>query len=97
MVRRSRGIRAKSRHVMRKSVSEPSMPPVTKSLQKFADRQKVAITINPSIHGGIPHRKFQGLTGEIVGKQGEAYLLKIKTGRKEKEIIIRPEHLKPNG
>jgi large subunit ribosomal protein L21e len=97
MGRRSRGIRSKSRHVMRKRAREPSLPPITKSLQQFADHDRVAIAIDPSIHKGMPHRKFQGLTGEVIGKQGEAYLLKIRNGGKEKKILIRPEHLKSMG
>jgi large subunit ribosomal protein L21e len=80
---------------MRKKAREPSLPPITKSLQRFTNHQKVAIAINPSIHKGMPHRKFQGLTGEVTGRRGEAYLLEIRNGGKEKQILVRPEHLKP--
>jgi len=42
----------------------------------------------------MPHPKFHGLTGTIVGKRGNSYLVKIRDKKKEKIIISRPEHLR---
>ncbi|MCD6434614.1 MAG: 50S ribosomal protein L21e, partial [Candidatus Diapherotrites archaeon] len=56
--------------------------------------KRVAIKIEPSIHKGMPFRRFHGLTGVVVGKQGEAYKVKIKDGKKEKELIVGAAHLK---
>ncbi|UCE35871.1 MAG: 50S ribosomal protein L21e [Thermoplasmata archaeon] len=94
MVRRSKGTRSKTRQVLRKRPRERGQPPTTRILQTFEEGEKASIIIDPSIHKGQPHRRFYGLTGTIVGKQGEAYLLDVKCGNKKKTLIVRPEHLR---
>jgi large subunit ribosomal protein L21e len=42
----------------------------------------------------MPFRRFFGRTGTIAEKRGKSYIVKIKDGKKEKELIARPEHLK---
>ena len=44
---------------------------------------------------GMPHPKFQGLTGEIIGKRGHAYMVRIRDMNKFKTILLKPQHLKP--
>lgn len=56
---------------------------------------KVHIVTNPSIHRGMPHRRFHGKTGEVIGKRGKCYVVRVLLGDKEKILFIRPEHLKP--
>ena len=97
MVRRSKGIRSKTRNILRKSVRQKGMPPVTRTFAKFEDGESVNIVIEPSVHGGMPHTRFQGLCGTIVGKQGKAYLVDLKHGNKMKQLIVGPEHLKKQG
>jgi len=63
-------------------------------MQVFEKGQKVHIITDSSFQKGQPHPRFHGLTGEIVGTKGRAYLVGIKDGNKAKELIIRPEHLK---
>ncbi|MCX8197200.1 MAG: 50S ribosomal protein L21e [Candidatus Micrarchaeota archaeon] len=55
---------------------------------------KVAIDIQ-SKYSGMPHPRYRGRTGQIVGKQGSAYVVRIKDGKMEKELIIPSVHLKP--
>ncbi len=97
MVRRSKGIRSKTRNILRKSVRQKGMPPITRSFARFEEGERVNIVIEPSVHGGMPHTRFQGLCGIIVGKQGNAYLVDLKHGNKQKQLIVRPEHLKKQG
>ncbi len=94
MVRRSKGTRSKTRQVLRKRPREKGLPPVSRVLQTFEEGEKASIVIDPSIHKGQPHRRFYGLTGTIVGKQGRAYLVEVKTGGKKKTLIVWPEHLR---
>lgn len=70
------------------------MTPITHSFITYDVGEKASVVIDPGVHGGQPHTRFQGLTGTIVGKQGKAYVLQVKAGKKTKKIIIRPEHLK---
>lgn len=94
MVVRSKGIRSKTRHKLSKSHRQKGMPPITHSLRTFAEGSKVAVVINPAIHKGMPHPRFQGFTGVVVERRGESYVLSVRTGGKTKTLIARPEHLK---
>jgi large subunit ribosomal protein L21e len=94
MVKRSKGLRSKSRHILRRKPRERGKTPVTHTLADFAEGSKVAIKINPSVHGGMPHVRFQGMTGTVAGRQGEAYRLALNVGGKSKQLVVRPEHLK---
>lgn len=94
MVVRSKGLRSKSRHILRRKPREKGKTPVTHTLAEFAEGSKVAIKINPSVHGGMPHVRFQGLTATVAGKQGNSYRLVLMAGNKQKQLVVRPEHLK---
>lgn len=97
MVKRSKGSRSKTRKKLRKRSHERGLGPITRTLQVFEEGQRVAIDIEPSFHKGQPHPRFQGLTGTVTSTQGEAYVVTVRTGGKRKEVIARPEHLKPHG
>ena len=90
MVRKSRGIRAKTR---KKLAQKPGYrPPITKFLQEFKEGQKVVISPEPSSRSGMPHHRLKGRIGKIVGKRGKSYIVEITDGNKVKSIISRPEH-----
>jgi large subunit ribosomal protein L21e len=63
-------------------------------MRNFDLGSKVVIDIESSSLSGMPFRRFQGLSGKIVGKRGMAYLVEIKDKNMTKEIIAKPEHLK---
>ena len=42
----------------------------------------------------FPPIKYSGKVGEVVGKQGGAYVVEITDGNKKKKIITSPVHLK---
>jgi len=94
MVKRSKGIRSKSRHILRKKPRDRGNPSITRALHQFEDGESVNIVINPSVHKGMPHIRFHGKTGKIEGKQGESYLVGINEGKKHKNLVIKPEHLR---
>jgi large subunit ribosomal protein L21e len=94
MVKRSKGIRSKSRKILRKKPRDRGIHSITKALQKFDKGESVDIIIDPSVHKGMPHIRFQGYTGKIEGKQGESYIVSINDGKKHKSLIIRSEHLR---
>ena len=87
-MKRSRGQRGKTRHKLsggRFSIAE--------ALQTFKSGEKVQININPAIHKGMPHPRFHGKHGIISGARGQAYVVNVKDGGKEKALLARPEHL----
>ncbi len=94
MVKRSKGIRSKSRKILRKKPRERGIHSITRALQHFEEGESVNIVIDSSIHKGMPHIRFQGCTGKVEGKQGESYLVGINDGKKHKVLIIRSEHLR---
>jgi large subunit ribosomal protein L21e len=94
LVKRSKGIRSKSRKTLRKKPRERGIHSIARALQKFEEGESVSIVIDPSIHKGMPNIRFQGHTGKVIGKQGESYLIGINDGNKHKTLIIRSEHLK---
>lgn len=94
MVKRSKGIRSKSRHILRKKPRARGTSSITRALQQFEEGESVNIVIDSAVHKGMPHIRFQGYTGKIEGKQGESYLVGINDGKKHKTLIIRSEHLR---
>ena len=87
MVKRSKGIRSKSRKLLRKKPRERGIHAIARAVQKFEEGDS-------AIHKGMPHIRFQGHTGKIEGKQGESYQVGINDGKKHKTLIVRPEHLR---
>ena len=93
MVKRSKGIRSKSRHILRKKPRNRGISPITRAIQQFEIGENVNVVIDSSVHKGMPHPRFQGYTGKIEGKQGDAYLVGINVGKKHKTLIVGSEHL----
>ena len=93
MVKRSKGIRSKSRKILRKKPRDRGIKSITRALQQFEEGESVNIVINSAVHKGMPHIRFQGYTGKVEGKQGNSYLVGIDDGKKHKTLIIRSEHL----
>ena len=94
MVKRSKGIRSKSRQILRKKPRDKGASSITRALQQFEEGESVNIVIDSSVHKGMPHIRFQGYTGKVEGLQGNSYLVAINDGKKHKTLIIRPEHLR---
>ncbi len=87
-----KGSKGKMHGTRRKLRNREDVSP-NKFLKDFEPGDKVQINIEPSSHSGMPHPRFQGKVGKILGKRGQAFQLKIKEGGKEKEFNITPEHL----
>ena len=69
--------------------------PPQRAVQEFEEGQMVHLKIDPSVPKGRYHPRFDGRTGEIAGKQGRAFKVLIRDDGKEKTLIARPEHLRP--
>ena len=93
-MKRSKGIRSKSRHILKKKPRDRGISSITTALQQFEKGDSVNIVIDPSIHKGMPHIRFQGYTGKIEGMQGDSYLVGVDAGKKHKTLIIRSDHLR---
>lgn len=67
---------------------------LSKLIQEYELGQKVAICIDPTCISSAPHRRYQGLSGTVIGKRGRAYIVEVYIGCKRRELIVNPEHLK---
>jgi large subunit ribosomal protein L21e len=90
----SKGPRADTRHKLQRKPRERGLTKVTLSLQTFEEGERAVVKIDPSVHKGMPAKRFHGLTGVVVGKQGDAYVVEVRDGNKPKTVIARPEHLR---
>jgi len=93
MVKASKGLRRRSRGIMRKSPRSRGFPPAGSMVRSFEEGERVSIKIEPSQLSGAPHLRFQGRTGVVVGRQGRMYLVSIMDGGKEKIILSGAVHL----
>ncbi|UCC92160.1 MAG: 50S ribosomal protein L21e [Candidatus Aenigmatarchaeota archaeon] len=91
MVKASKGFRRSTRRKLKKKVRQKFK--VTPYLKEFKPKDRVVIKIDPSSQKGMPFPKFKGKVGEVNYKRGDAYVIKIRIGKKIKEVIARPEHL----
>jgi large subunit ribosomal protein L21e len=91
---RSKGLRSKTRGVFTKRSRDRGVLPPNAVLRDFPEGARVAVVMESSRHKGMVHKRFQGQTGVVVGKQGEAFLVNITHGNKPKQLILRAEHIK---
>ncbi len=96
VVKAPRGYRHRTRKLLRKSVRERgAVPPLSQVMHEYKEGDKVFIVPNPAIHDALPHRRYVGKVGTVIGKRGRAYLIEVYIGDKKKTLITYPEHLKP--
>ena len=88
----SQGVRRRTRN-FKVTARNRGKVSIRKYLQEFRENDKVSISIDPS-YQSIPHPRFQGLGGIVIGHQGRSYYVQIKDGNKTKRILVSPEHLK---
>jgi len=93
--RRAKGFQHKSRSLLTRKPRERGKTSLTKILHGYEAGEKVVVKIDPSVHKGMPHRRFHGRVGVIITKRGRSYVVHVPQGDATKEIIIRPEHLTP--
>ena len=93
---RSHGERKNTRNKLSKWKRERGLSPISRAIQSFASGERVHIRIDPSVHKGMPHHRFHGMTGTVKGERGRAYIVEVSSGKKhrKKELFIRAEHLR---
>ncbi len=72
------------------------LSPSSKLLIDYKVGQRVDVVIDPGVHKGMPHRRYQGRTGVVTGLRGRAVVLDVGLGNATKKLIIRREHLQPS-
>ncbi|MEM2904809.1 MAG: 50S ribosomal protein L21e [Candidatus Bathyarchaeia archaeon] len=90
----SRGFRSSTRGLLRRRRGDIGLQ-LTRVLAQYKPGDKVVFDINPSVHKGMPHRRYHGMMGVILEKRGRAYAVETTVGSAKKTVIARPEHIKP--
>ena len=92
-----KGYRNKTRKRHRRKARDKGLGSIEKYLIEFEINDKVDIITNPSRHKfGMPHRRYHGLTGTIVGTRGRCFEVQVKLGNSKKTLIIGREHIRLN-
>lgn len=89
--KKAKGKRAKTRSQMKRRMSNLT---VNKLLQEFDSGSKVVIDTDPSVHSGMPFRRYHGKIGKVLGKQGNAFKVEVSSKTTKKELVLHPAHLK---
>lgn len=94
MATSGRGFRSGTRSKFRKG--KRSKFTVEKFMKELETGQKVVIRQDSSCQGSMPHRRYLGKIGTVEGKRGRAYIVGVKMGSTKKQVLSKPEHLKPH-
>jgi large subunit ribosomal protein L21e len=94
--RKAKGYRRKTRSLLRRNPRERGKIGLSKVLHEYEPDEKVVVKLDPSVHKGMPHRRYHGRIGVIVDKRGRSYVVNVSQGKAIKEIIVRPEHIVPH-
>ena len=90
----SNGPQQGTRHKLQNDARSRGTSPPQQAVKQFDDGDKVHLSLDPSVQKGRFHPRFNGLTGTVVGKQGQAYQVEIVDGGKTKKLIAKSAHLK---
>lgn len=93
MVRKSKGFKNHTRRKLRKKPRNRGMTSISRAIKDYSEGDIVHIDIDPSVHKGMPHPRFQGMTGKVAEERGRAYVVEVKDGDATKQLTCRPEHL----
>ena len=94
-MKKSKGYRRGTRRLLKKAPRERGKPKLGKLLYAYQLGSRVIIKVDSSVQKSLPHRRFHGKIGTVVGKRGRGYVVSVAQGNAVKEIIVRSEHLEP--
>lgn len=77
-----------------KTLRQKGKVSITRYLSEFSEGDKVALTVEPSIHSGMYYPRYIGKTGIVLAKKGTCYEVKIRDMNKYKTLIVHPVHMK---
>ena len=77
----------------RKPIHQRGKIKLSEYFKELSTGDKVSIKKDKSVISNF-HKRVHVRTGEIIGKRGSNYVVKIKEFNKEKEFIVHPIHLK---
>lgn len=64
-------------------------------LKSYPVGERVRISAFSGSKQGRPHLRFNRLVGKVIGRQGKAYKVQVRTGNKQKLLVVSNTHLDP--
>ncbi len=89
--------RRKTRGKLSKHYKKKGKLSIKNFFQEFKEGDKVILKAEPAYQKGLYYPRFHGKIGSIKSSRGECYIVEIKDGKKKKDIIVHPVHLKRSG
>ncbi len=86
-------MRKKTRNKLSRGANTPRLT-MRKLLRSFPVGKEVHIEMDSSVHSGLPHHRYKGLTGTVIGQRGAIMLVAVNLGNAKRQIIVHPAHLK---
>lgn len=62
-------------------------------MREFPIGARVQVNVDPSFNRNMPFSRYQGLTGQVIGKQGRAFKVRINKGNKPMQLVVTAAHL----
>lgn len=93
-MKKTKGFNHGTRKLFKRSSRTKGIRSLRYLLEPFDQGDKVDIILNSQSQSGRPHRRYHASTGTVIKKQGQAYVVAVKQGKKETTIIANPEHLR---
>ncbi|MFH1209791.1 MAG: 50S ribosomal protein L21e [archaeon] len=94
MTQRIGGFRRKTRNKLKKNIRRKGKISLSNYFQKLEIGDRVLFKAEPAIQDGMYYPRYHGKTGIVKEKIGECYKVEIKDGKKDKEFIVHPVHLR---
>jgi len=94
MVKRTGGLRRKTRYKFRKEKRRRGKISFTEYFKSFNIGDKVYLSAEPCVQKGMYHPRFMGRWGTIKNKRGKCYEVAINDLGKDKTLLVHPVHLK---
>ncbi len=94
MAQRVGGKRRKTRHLTKKPIKRRGKISIRNVLQELQAGDRVVLKMESAVQKGLYFRRFHGKTGVVQGKRGNAYLVRITDGGKDKLLVVGAVHLK---
>ncbi len=94
MVQRAGGFRARTRRTLSRNPNSRGKISLARLMQKFNSGDRVTIDIESAVHKGMPHPRYEGRSGIVVGMQGRVYKVAIMDGGIRKIFLSNAVHLR---
>ena len=91
-MKRSKGKFSKKTRALRKRAREKNLT-MRRILSSFKTGDKVCINLAPS-QEGLPHPRYRGKHGVVVGMKGKSYIIDVRVGHSTKRLIVPGMHLR---